>query len=225
MTLPNVPQDPNMSEAVRAWLERVKRDIDAALSAVDGIDVTFASEAEAEAGTSQTVYMNPLRTSQAIIALSPFGNDLIHVRDEKTAGTDGGTFTSGAWQTRTLNTTVTNLITGASLASNLITLPAGRYFVYATAPAFAVQTHQARLYDTTGTAELVLGTSERANASGASNTSGETRSIVAGQFTLSTSSDVRLEHQCNASQNTTGYGVGHAFNVGVFATAMIWKVE
>src|SRR5690242_14620433 len=39
----------------------------------------------------------------------------------------GGTFTSGAWRTRTLNEELRNTL-GASLASNQITLPAGSYY-------------------------------------------------------------------------------------------------
>lgn len=46
-------------------------------------------------------------------------------------GTNGGTATTGAWTTRTLNTTVINSITGASLGSNAITLPVGKYLVLA----------------------------------------------------------------------------------------------
>jgi hypothetical protein len=39
-----------------------------------------------------------------------------------------------AWVTRLLETTVTNTISGASLASNKVTLPAGTYAVAANAP-------------------------------------------------------------------------------------------
>lgn len=50
------------------------------------------------------------------------------VQDQKASGTEGGSSTSGT-QTRTINTTVANTISGASLASNQITLPAGTYRV------------------------------------------------------------------------------------------------
>lgn len=47
------------------------------------------------------------------------------IQDQKSSGTDGGTFTSGAWRTRTLNTTVLNTIgAGFSLSSNQFTLAA-----------------------------------------------------------------------------------------------------
>lgn len=53
------------------------------------------------------------------------GNDfylispLLHVQDQKTSGTLGGTFTSGAWRTRDLNTELTNEITGGGLVYDL----------------------------------------------------------------------------------------------------------
>lgn len=43
--------------------------------------------------------------------------------------TGGGSASTGAWTTLQLNTTVFNLIPGCSLASNQITLPAGKYLL------------------------------------------------------------------------------------------------
>lgn len=48
-------------------------------------------------------------------------------QDRKSDGTAGGQATTGAWTTATLNTEVYNTITGASLSSNKVTLPAGTY--------------------------------------------------------------------------------------------------
>lgn len=55
-------------------------------------------------------------------------NDMILIQDQKTNGTGGNGYTSGAWQTVVLNTTVTD--TGSnvvSLASNQFALKAGSY--------------------------------------------------------------------------------------------------
>lgn len=49
--------------------------------------------------------------------------------DQKASGTDGGAGTASAWTTSTINTTQSNSITDASLASNKITLPTGTYRV------------------------------------------------------------------------------------------------
>jgi hypothetical protein len=58
-----------------------------------------------------------------------FESALLHVRDEKSNGTAGGGSTSGSYETRTLNTVMTNEVSGASLTSNQIILPSGTYFI------------------------------------------------------------------------------------------------
>ena len=62
----------------------------------------------------------------------------ILIRDEKASGTTGGTFTSGAWQTRDLNTEVVDTGNHASVATNQITLAAGTYRFRIVAPAHLV---------------------------------------------------------------------------------------
>lgn len=125
------------------------------------------------------------------------------VNDTKPSGTDGGDFISGAWRTRDLNTVQNNDISGASLASNQITLPAGTYIVRAEAPAYKVENNQARLYDTTGTATLVLGSTEYASDNV------NVKSTVIGIFTLAVESVVELQHRC--SESKVGYGFGEAY--------------
>ena len=51
--------------------------------------------------------------------------------DQRADGTVGGTATTGAWTTATIQTTKTNTITDCSLASNAISLPVGSYDVTA----------------------------------------------------------------------------------------------
>lgn len=51
------------------------------------------------------------------------------VQDQRASGTNGGVPTTAAWTISTLNTAVVNTIPDSSLASNKITLPAGRYRV------------------------------------------------------------------------------------------------
>ncbi len=72
-----------------------------------------------------------LRTNSGATALefatvsgSVFGTALLHVRDEKANGTNSGS-SSACYTARILNSVLTNEISGASLASDQITLPAG----------------------------------------------------------------------------------------------------
>ena len=147
-----------------------------------------------------------------------FGANLLHVRDEKASGTAAGVFNSGDWRTRTLNTSKTNEIAGASLASNQITLPAGTYYIDAWASAWAVTQHKAKLRDTTNSANLVIGSSEWTNNS----TGGVSDSIVKGRFTLAAQAVLELQHYCNSPAN---FGTPASMNVvEVYAEVLIWKV-
>lgn len=222
----SVPDDPTMTPEVRRFLDDQQRaaakltsDLTAALASIPAL----ATQAEAEAGTDNVAYLSALRVAQAIAALNPFGSAFIHVRDEKTQNTDGGTFTQGSWVTRTLNTTKTNRISGASLASDKITLPPGRYMSDATVPGNGCNRHQARLFDVTGSAQLIIGTSEHAIVNGALNIT-NTCSHVRGEFTLAVQSDVRIEHQCNSTKSNDGFGLASNFTTEVYTEVMIWKL-
>ena len=123
--------------------------------------------------------------------------------ETQSSATSGGTFTSGSWVKRTLNTTVVNTISGASLASSVITLPAGTYEVHASAPAFDVDRHAMRIQDTTNTTTLVNGTPMYASEThDVSN-----QCIAMGHFTLAGSADIEVQHRCQTGKADNGLGV------------------
>lgn len=64
-------------------------------------------------------------------AAKAFQAQLLHVQDQKANNTSGGTGTASTWLARDLNTTLTNEISGASVSSNQISLPAGTYWLTA----------------------------------------------------------------------------------------------
>jgi hypothetical protein len=143
--------------------------------------------------------------------VAPDTESHILIVDSKSSGTGGGTFTSGSWVTRDLNTERYDTGSHASVASNQITLAAGTYRVRASAPAFAVGRHQARLYDVSNTAVLVTGTS----AHGSAPPFVQTDSLIVGRFTIAGSTVIELQHQCESTSATIGLGVpsGAAFTV------------
>ena len=146
---------------------------------------------------------------------------VLHVREQQASGTDAGTFTSGAWQTRVLNTTPTNTITGASLASNQVTLPAGTYRVEASAPGVQVNTHKLRLRDTTGGTTLVVGN----NATTLSGNPSGSVAHLRGQFTLAGASVLELQHWCNSTKSTNGLGASASSGeVEVYAEAFFERI-
>jgi len=151
-------------------------------------------------------------------------NDFFHIQDQKTSGTDGGTFTAGAWQTRVLNTELTNTITGASLSTNQITLPAGDYYVESSAIGYRVNRHATRLFNTSDTATILSGFSVNSdNTSGGMN-----NAMLSGSFTLAAPKVLELQHQCQTTFATSGFGidVGTTFTVGneLYSDIKIWKV-
>jgi hypothetical protein len=169
-------------------------------AALTGVNkMVAASEAEALAGTSNTVAMTPLRTEQAITA-SYLGHFI--VQETQASGTDGGTFTSGAWRTRDLNTVQHNSISGASLASKRVTLPAGTYRVRGGAFAFRVNSNAARLYSITASATLLIGSSNYAYSSD----NGYVESAVVGIFTLGATTVIELQHDCETTFSDRGFG-------------------
>lgn len=148
----------------------------------------------------------------------PFNPDYILITDEKAAGTAGGTFTSGAWQTRDLNTIVSDVGGHASVSSNQVTLPAGNYRFKGSGSAFDVGSHKVRLQNITDATTVETGTSESALDSD----NGYNKSFVFGKFTITTSKIFELQHRCSITQATNGFGLG---NAGIGATETFGVIE
>lgn len=148
--------------------------------------------------------------------------DYILLHDEKGAGTNGGTFSSGAWQKRDINTVSSDTGGHASLASNQITLDAGTYRMQIRCPALTCGSHQARLYDTTAAAVIKYGSSGYA---GRPSDDILDYSVITGQFTLSVESVLEIQHQCYVTK--ADYGLGVAANFGgaeTYTIAEFWKI-
>ncbi len=127
----------------------------------------------------------------------------IHVQDQKAGSTDGGTSITGL-QTRILNTVVENTLPGASLSSNQITLPAGVYRIYASAPMWKVDRHNIRLNNVTDATVEARGSSSYSAATDST----VTHSFINGQkFTLSATKVLELEHYCTIGVASAGLGL------------------
>jgi hypothetical protein len=134
------------------------------------------------------------------------------LQEQQAQNTAAGGFTSAAWQTRALNTSVRNVLAGSSFAANALTLPAGTYVASWSAPAFSVDAHKTRLFNVTDSSVIALGTSEfTANSSAIA----QTRSIGDTVFTLSTSKAIRIEHFCGTTRATNGLGLPSNFSGAV----------
>lgn len=76
--------------------------------------------------------------------------------DEKAQNTQGGTPTANAWTKHDLQTERSNTITGASLASSVITLPTGKYMIHAQVSFYASRESQIRLRNTTDSSTIAI---------------------------------------------------------------------
>jgi hypothetical protein len=157
-----------------------------------------------------------------ISASGKFESALLHVRDEKANNTAGGTATSGSYETRTLNTVMTNEISGASLSSNQITLPAGTYYINAFAPSFKINGNKIKLRNITDSSDTLIGTAEFSQNDFST---GYTKSFVVGRFTIAGQKVFEIQHRCEQTVSNDGFGYKSNFgDVEVYTNVMIWKV-
>lgn len=140
--------------------------------------------------------------------------------DQQAQNTNGGSFSSGAWRTRVLNTEVSDTGGYGTLASNQITLSAGTYRVRASAPAFAVNQHQIRFQNVTSAVTLAIGSNEYADSAAP----GGTRSVLSGIFTIAAAQALELQHQCASTKATNGFGPLCNFTTEIYAIVELWKI-
>lgn len=133
-----------------------------------------------------------------------------------TSGTGGGAPSVG-WNTRAINEEEYNAISGSSLASNQITLPAGTYLAryWAIGGTGASQAHQVRLYNVTA-ATAVTGSEGASCFIGGDGNDAWFASHGTCIFTLGASQAIRLEHyfakvQANGLGAATSSGVGEKY--------------
>jgi len=142
-----------------------------------------------------------------------------HLRDEKSDGTAGGTFTQDAWQTRDLNTKVTDEI-GITLSSNQFTLPAGTYRFRARGQADRVGFHRMRLQNITDASTIIVGSSHSVPGGIAA----VFDAALEGQFTISASKTFELQHRCLSTFGTSGFGLANSFGTAeVYASIELFK--
>ena len=124
--------------------------------------------------------------------------------DRKASSADGGTFTSGAWRTRDLNTELFDPDSIVSISSNQFTLGAGTYLIQWAAPGYHVDSHEAKLYDVTNAADVEFGYSAFSYQTGYTNdvSNGSAR------VTITSNTTYEIQHRCVTTRTTYGFGVG-----------------
>lgn len=169
-----------------------------------------------------------LKTSAGVVTtlgapITPTLNDYILVREEQVSGTQGGTATSGSWETRTINTEVSDTGGHCTLpGSNVIRLAAGTYRYNIICPAQTDGSHKARLYDVTAGAQVTNGEGQNARTTTAVLV---TVSTIKGVFTIGSTNDFRIEHMVETTKTTSGFGFMSNMGIAeVYTIAEFWKV-
>lgn len=140
--------------------------------------------------------------------------------DQKADNVDGGTFTSGAWQTRNLNTKIADPDGIVSIANDQFTLQAGSYLIEATAPAFDVNRHQVRLYNATAATAVQYGQNQYCTDT----YNVANNSFVFARVTITGATAFEIQHRCQLSKATNGYGVDNSFGgVSIYTLVKIYK--
>jgi hypothetical protein len=146
--------------------------------------------------------------------------DIAIFNETQASGTNGGTFTLGSFVKRTLNTTVVNNITGCSIASSVVTLPAGTYRIRGNSPAFQVGSHKNRFQNTTDSTTAIDGSSEFV-----SNTIG-TQSVFDTVITIAATKNFELQHRGQFTVSSNGLGAACGFSVSeIYSTLFIQRVQ
>ena len=135
------------------------------------------------------------------------------------AGSDGGTFTSGAMRTRVLNTEEdpSNIV---SLSSNQFTLGAGTYVISWSAPAYKVSQHTTLLWDATNSAIKSYGSQAYSYYSG---DHADSRSVGLARVTISGNIAFEIHHQAGMTANSHGFGPGMGGRTYKFTIVQILK--
>lgn len=142
------------------------------------------------------------------------------VYDSKASGTDGGTFTSGSWITRDLNTSAGSCAF-LSLAANQMTLAAGTYKIYASAPAREVDQHRIKVYNVTDAVDITpLGSSELVGSTSVA----QTVSTANVYFSIAASKAIEIRHQCTSTTLTFGLGRANNFGAETYTQVVIERL-
>lgn len=144
------------------------------------------------------------------------------LQDQKAQNTAGGTFTSGAWQTRVLNTEVSDTSSIVTIASNQFTPISGTYLIRVWAPCRAVDRHQARLQNATAATTTAYGTGGYSPNSGTGDS--PSPSIIETVFTANGTDAYEIQHRCATTVATNGFGVEANLGTEVYTSVVLQKL-
>ncbi len=169
---------------------------------------------------------------EAKLAPGLMRGSLIVLEGFKTAGTAGGTFTSGAWRVREIDREVVDEGDDCSLASDQFTLAAGSYVIKASACAYLCGQHIAQLYNVSDAATQVSTDASTELVSLAIfseagvNAGNQEYASIDGKFTIAAEKIFEIRHRCITTSATSGFGFPANIDSKneIYLRVMLWKV-
>lgn len=144
-------------------------------------------------------------------------NERFIIVDQK-SGVDGGASVAGTWVTRDLNTTYGDLL--AEVSSNQFKLLWGKYRMSSSAPSYAGDGMQSRLYNATLATTVRWGTSERVSSAQAVST----RSTVEDEIISGQNAAYEIQTRVDTAINPQGLGYRTNFGAEVYTQIKIEKL-
>jgi hypothetical protein len=143
--------------------------------------------------------------------------------DEQADGVNATAAVANAWTVRELNTVKYNNIAGASLASNQITLPAGKFFFNAVLPIRRADRYKTRLVNVADGTVLAYGTNGW-NSSVPAGANGVGYSYLRGVLGFIVPTTVRMEYNMTIA-NTDSLGIAvPGFGPEIYASVQITQI-
>jgi len=155
---------------------------------------------------------------------NPISVAIVH---EQQASSDGGTFNSGDWRKRSLNTEVSDIdsIVTVDTTNKQFTIGAGSYFFQFGAIGYKVGHHQTKLYNATDSVDAGMGILAYGNTS-----YNQAQTSMGFAFQQPSGSIIyELQHRSAESQSSNGRGPSSSWGSGsspnVYSFVVIYKLK
>ena len=141
--------------------------------------------------------------------------------DQKATDAAGGSSSTGAFNTRDLNTELSDPDSIVSISSNQFTLQAGSYLIKASAPAHGAARHQILIWNATDSSIVAVGTSEYSNQSSTTTS----RAFATGRTTISGAKAFEIRHRVGTAKSGDGLGVESNYDTlaSIYTLVEIYK--
>jgi len=165
-----------------------------------GAGVTINSASGLALVQNQSGQLVALSASSFLFVASAAAGGVASFTEYQASGTAGGASVSGSFIKRTLNTTLTNTITGCTLTSSVIALPAGTYTIEVTSAFTAPNELQIKLRNTTDSTDTIFGVNEYMPSNGVT-------ASLSGSFTIAATKNFEIQYRVGTAKAGDGLGI------------------